>query len=203
MQQLGSLLAECEMSIAIDFNHLNHCVRCYAHIINICSSHVISSMMSVSKQYLSELKVPINPSHTFHDDSDDESDDGNIDTEGNIDELELDGCYNDLGKPELKGWFAGIKRNPLKRACRIICLLRSSDKHREDFRKSIEDGNEQKWFSEKTQSGECLLVQVPKLELLRDVKTRWESVYKMLQCLRQLRPVSLSQRLDSVTAETN
>jgi hypothetical protein len=160
-------------------------------------------MTSVSKRYLSELKVPIDPSRTFHDDSDDELDDGDIDTEGNIDELELDGCYDDLGKPELKGWFAGIKRDPLKRACRIIRLLRSSDKHREDFHKFIEDGNEQKWFSEKTQSGERLSVQVPKLQLLRDVKTRWDSVYKMLQRLRQLRPVSLSQRLDSVTAETN
>jgi hypothetical protein len=46
-------------------------------------------MTSVSKQYLSELKVSIDPSHTFHNDSDDELDDGDIDTEGDIDELEL------------------------------------------------------------------------------------------------------------------
>ena len=59
----------------------------------------------------------------------------------------------------------------------------------------IIDGNERKWFSLKTGNGKCELVKVPKLQPLRDVKTRWDSVYMMLQRLRVLRPVSLSRRL--------
>jgi hypothetical protein len=123
-----------------------------------------------------------------HDDSEYESDGDDIDPDCDINELDLDG-YDGHGDSE---WFAGIKRDPLKRARRIIRLLRSSDQRREGFRKFIRDGNERQWFFEKTESGKRRPVQVPLLQLLRDVKTRWDSVYMMLQRLRLLRLVSLS-----------
>jgi hypothetical protein len=50
MQKLDSLLAEREMGIMVNFGHLKNRVQCYTHIINICSSHVIASVTSVSKQ---------------------------------------------------------------------------------------------------------------------------------------------------------
>ena len=50
---LETLLTACEKSreksheMAIHpFNHLKNCIRCYAHIINLCSSHVILSFSS-------------------------------------------------------------------------------------------------------------------------------------------------------------
>lgn len=202
MEELESLLAEREAFATADFDHLKHRVRCYAHIINICSSHVISSMTSVSKGYLSELKVAVDSNHIDCDDSEDELDGGDIDIgDHHIDELKLGDFYDDHSN--LKEWVAGIKRDPLRRARRIIRLLRSSDQRREGFRKFIQDGNERQWFSEKTQSGKRRIVQVPELQLLRDVKTRWDSVFMMLRRLRVLRPVSSSQRLDGVTVETN
>jgi hypothetical protein len=129
------------------------------------------------------------------DDSEDELDDndGDIDTDYQINELQLGGNYDDHGKANLKEWFAGIKRDPLKCAHKVIHLLRSLDQCREGFCQFIQDVNEQNWFSEKSPSGKRCLVQVPKLQLLRDVKTRWDSVYIMLQCLRILQLVSLSQ----------
>jgi hypothetical protein len=42
----------------------------------------------------------------------------------------------------------------------------------------------------KENDGKRVVVQVPELQPLRDVKTRWDSVYLMLRRLRQLRPVS-------------
>jgi hypothetical protein len=42
------------------------------------------------------------------------------------------------------------------------------------------------------------VVQVPNLGLLRDVKMRWDSVYMMLERLRQLRPVCLCLRSDVI-----
>jgi hypothetical protein len=201
MRQLEFLLAGRETAIGFDFDAIKHRIRCYAHIINICSSHVIASVTSVSKSYLSALKVPFDSNRVFCDDFEDELNDDDIDPNRDVDELELDGCYDGRGDPELIEWFAGLKCDPLKRARRVIRLLRSSDQRREGFREFIKLGNERKWFFEKTQSGK-ISVKVPELQLLRDVKTRWDSVYKMLERLRHLRPVSSSQALsDSALIE--
>jgi hypothetical protein len=142
MKELQSLLDERETSVMVDFEHLKNRVRCYAHIINICSSHVISSMTSVSKRYLSKLKVPIESSPMIRDDSKDESDFDEVDPEYDIDELDLADCYDGCDDSNFEGWVAGIKRDPLGRARRIIRLLHSSNLRREGFRKFIQDGNE-------------------------------------------------------------
>ena len=60
MQELQSLLKKCETASEIDFDPLDHRICCYAHIINICSSHIVASMTPTSKSYLSGLKVPLN-----------------------------------------------------------------------------------------------------------------------------------------------
>jgi len=79
MQALESLLEKCKkVRKPLDFDSLNHRICCYAYIINICSSHIIASVTSTSKSYLSDLKVPVDPNNvTCNDDNDDnESDDG-------------------------------------------------------------------------------------------------------------------------------
>jgi hypothetical protein len=176
------MLAKREMAIQVDFDHLKNRVRCYAHIINICSSHIIASMTSTSKSYLSDLKVPTDSNYATRDDSDGESDDDD-DPDDDI-ALELADCYDDGDR-----WAAGIKCDPLRRARRVVRLLRSSDQRREGFRRFIQDGNQRDWFTTKD-GRKCVIVQVPELQPLRDVKTRWDSVYMMLERLRQLRPVS-------------
>ncbi len=195
MQELQSLLAKCETAIGLDFDHLKHRIWCYAHIINIYSSHIISSMTSVSEQYLSDLKVPADTDHMFCTEDDNDLDDGNIDSDADEDiaELQLDSCYDAHGNADLKEWFAGIKRNPLRHACRVIRLLCSLDLCKQNFHEFIQSGNEQKWFTKLDNNGKCVMVQICKLQLLRDMKTRWDSVYMMLKHLRYLWLVSSSQ----------
>ena len=143
MQELQSLLAKCEMAVGLNFDHLKHCVWCYAHIINICSSHIISSMTSVSKWYLSDLKVPADTDHMFCAEDDDDLDDSDIDSDANenIAKLRLDGCYDAHGDADLKEWFAGIKHDPLRHARRVIHLLHSSDLCKQNFCGFIQSGN--------------------------------------------------------------
>lgn len=197
MRELQGLLAHRETATAVDFNHLNHRVRCYAHIINICTSHIIASVTSTPKSYVSEPGVPTDSESATHDDSDDESDDGDVNPDREITTLELADDYDDKGSSKLKAWFAGIKRDPLRRARRVIRLLRSSDQRREHFREFIQDGNRHRWFTVRGEDGDRVPVHVPELQPLRDVKTRWDSVYLMLQRLRQLRLVSPSRQLNS------
>jgi len=82
MQVLESLLEKHEKhnkaTKPLDFDSLNHRIHCYVHIINICSSHIVASVTSTSKSYLSDLKVPVDPNNVTCDDNDNdnESDDG-------------------------------------------------------------------------------------------------------------------------------
>jgi len=184
MEKLESLLKERE--IVAKFDHLNHRVRCYAHIINICSSHIINSTTSASGQF---------------DDYDGETD-GDFGYDRDIEDWEPALLYDDRADSSIKTWFGGLRRDPLKRARRLIHFFRSSDQRRTDFLKFIVEGNQKEWFYRINKDGKRELANVPAKEFLRDVKTRWDSVYKMLQRLRILRPVSSSQRLD-VPQQTN
>jgi hypothetical protein len=151
---------------------------------------------STSKSYLTDLKTASH--YPVNDDSDNESDDGDIDPRrSNFDDADLPDNYDDEGNSTVESWFANIKRDPVKRARGLIRLLRSSDERRQVFRKFILDGNKSGLFAIKEKDGKRVEVDVPDLELLRDVKTRWDSVYMMLERLRLLRPVRSSRRMDN------
>lgn len=179
MRELQSLLAKREIS-EVDFHPVNHRVRCYAHIINICSSHIIASMASTSTSFLTDSDTG----------SDDESDDSDVNLDDDIEELRLADNYDHNGSAELQRWFKGMKRNPIGRARRVVRLLRVSDQRREGFRAFIEEGNAHDWFTAKDDDGMYVTVKVSVLQPLRDVKTRWDSVYMMVRRLQDLRPVS-------------
>src|SRR5712672_1050201 len=136
MQALESLLEKREKATKpLDFDYLNHRIRCYAHIINICSSHIVASVTSTSKSYLSNLKVPVDPNNVTCDDYDD------FDPDHGIDPAQPAEPIDDRGNSRLERWFSGIKCDPPKCARRLINLLCSSDQCKEGLRKVIEDGN--------------------------------------------------------------
>jgi hypothetical protein len=241
MRTLQSELQSPMRETKIEFDALNNRIRCYAHIINICSSHVIASVTSTTKRHLSNLEVPLDSSFATRDDSDDRPDDDNSNNDsdddsdddlddgsdddapdnGSDDDDFDDGSENDdpddelddgdvnfdrvvaklalakgydiNGNPQLRRWLRGIQRDPLGRARKVVRLLRSSDQRREGLRDFIETGNQHGLFFLTDRDGNRKIIKVPRLELLRDVKTRWDSVFLMLQRLRQLRPVSPSQ----------
>jgi hypothetical protein len=199
MRKLQSLLGERETAVTkVDFDHLNHRIRCYAHIINICSSHIIASVTSTSKSYLSDLEAPVHLDYVAcggpsDDESDDEQGDDDYDPGHDIGNIEPAGCFDARGDAELARWFAGFKRDPLRCAQRLVQFLHSSDQCREGLCKFIEDGNSRGWFTGKDGDGSRITLRIPQLQLLRDVKTQWDSVYMMLEHLRQLRPVGSSQ----------
>ena len=206
MEELELLLLERENATEVGFGHLENRVRCYAHIINICSSHIVASMTSTSKSYLANLRVPVGSNHVACDSDDDDFDtdddfdaDDDFGSDHGIKLSRVAESFDNQEDPELKEWFSGIERDPLRRARRLVNFFRASDQRKEGLRQAIKKGNESNKFIGTDEKGKPVVIKLPELELLKDVKTRWDSVYMMVERLRQLRPVRLSCRSDVIT----
>jgi hypothetical protein len=88
---------------------------------------------------------------------------------------------------EERAWFSGMKCDPVKRACTVVCILHSSDQRKQDFKEVIKNRNKSEWF----RGVDSSVIVVPDLEPLHDVKTRWDFTYAMIEHLVALRPVSI------------
>lgn len=88
-------------------------------------------------------------------------------------------------------WKEAAFKKPLTRLRALVRALRASGQRREAFQACIREGNQNAHFvdPEAREGGERKVVQVPELALLRDVDTRWDSVYHMISRARILRPV--------------
>jgi len=75
---------------------------------------------------------------------------------------------------------------PVVLACSVVNAIRASGSRREAFARVIKDGNAEQWFK---QGDPLKIVKLKHLELLRSVRTRWDSVFYMLNRLCELRPV--------------
>ena len=76
-----------------------------------------------------------------------------------------------------------IMSNPIARTRSAVKVIRGSGQHREAFDEVITNGNAKGWFK---QGEPPIIVQVKPLQLLQDVRTRWDSVYHMLKRLREM-----------------
>jgi hypothetical protein len=128
------------------------------------------------------------------DDDNDDDDDGDDDDDipfprrarQHIPRLKLQKIKLDGLSAEEVAWFSNIKRDPIKRARRVIRILRSSDQRKRQFKQVIKNGNDSGWFRDANSS----TIKVPDVEPLRDVKTRWDSTFMMIERLLVLQPVS-------------
>ena len=87
--------------------------------------------------------------------------------------------------PERQTFQEAIKRDPIALGRAVVRSIRASGQRRDHFNTVILAGNLNKHFS----IGDRVGVVVPPLQLLRDVKTRWDSVFHMINRLRIMRPV--------------
>ena len=80
-------------------------------------------------------------------------------------------------------------REPIALGRDVVRTIRASNARRESFDTVIENGNRKHLFMKGEPPRPVI---VKKLELLRSVSTRWDSVYQMLRRLRELQPVSIT-----------
>ena len=86
---------------------------------------------------------------------------------------------------ELEEYDKDKIRNPVALASEVVRSIRGSGAHRERFAEVIETGNAKGYFEV---GGK--VVQLEERQLLRYVRTQWDSCYLMLSRLREMRPVS-------------
>lgn len=202
MRELEALLKHRDTDF--EFHHLNNRIRCFPHIINISVSHIIALCTRVSKEYLDSLRSEDDDDRSSFDieNDDDDDDDGGDDDDDDDDDDDSDDDditprrirhirlknfdLSELSAEE-RAWFSGMKRDPIKRARMVVRILHSSDQRKRDFKEVINNGNKSGWF----RGVDSSVVVVPNLEPLRDVKTRWDSTYAMIERLVRLRPVSI------------
>jgi hypothetical protein len=91
-----------------------------------------------------------------------------------------------------------VEPRPVPKARSAVRAIRASGMRRDEFNAVIKDGNERGWFR---QGSPPRVIQVKPLQLLRDVRTRWDSMYPMLQRLREMRPVRHCTPLNVISAK--
>jgi hypothetical protein len=165
----------------IKFDRNDNRIGCFPHIINICVSHIVSSLTKVEDMGEEEF---VEDSGEEDVDEDDEED-----NDGYIGDLSND-IGDHIGKEkfdaneELFLWLENVKRNPVKRAHAVVSKVRSSGQRREQLSATIKTGNASGLFQDDGKN-----VKVKDLQLIKDVKHRWDSLYLMISRLRELRPV--------------
>ncbi|KAH9012216.1 hypothetical protein EDB83DRAFT_2321967 [Lactarius deliciosus] len=163
MKELENLLAtKCDVA----FNHLNNRIMCYPHIINVCTTHIVATSTQVSRKYLDSNSL----------DGDDDDDFDPIYSRPHTGP-ELDEEFIALQLPERQAWLRSLKSNPVKHVADIVCYICALDARKQTFtgivRLCTKDDPE--------------LCQAKPLELIQHVKTRWDSVYLMLEHFHFLR----------------
>jgi hypothetical protein len=86
---------------------------------------------------------------------------------------------------EVQDFTAAVKRDPIALGRVVVRTIRASGQRRAKFTEVIQHGNLTKHFF----LGDRVEIIVPDLQLIHDVRTRWDSIYFMIRRLRVLRPV--------------
>jgi hypothetical protein len=145
----------------VSFNAKECRIQCFPHVINTCVKHTIQALNNGV-----DADTQADESDGNHDGDDDGGGGGG----------DKGGTNKDEGGEDLLNKVRGLIRN-----------IRSSGQKMERFTNVIKGGNQFGWW--KDENGNTISIE-PK-QLLRDVKTRWDSLYQMLIRLWEFRQVIL------------
>ena len=179
IQSLGDLHTAELPDVAFDPKECR--IQCFPHIINTCVQHTIKALNN-------GIDTDIDDSDEAENDSEPE---GNDDEESENDSEESDGEGSDdngngnTGAAD-KGNIA-IHADLLNKIRALVKGIRASGQRQEHFNNVIQGGNQYGWWKD----GEGKSIIINPRQLLRDVRTRWDSTYQMLVRVRELRQVSL------------
>jgi hypothetical protein len=132
------------------FDAIEHRIRCFPHIVNICVQHMIERYTSADFS--------------------------------NVPDSWIQGS-NLVRKAE---YLEALLRDPVECSRDTVRSVQSSGQRRKNFRTTIENGNANGSFADATN----VVIKLPTQQLLRDMKTCWDSTYFMIKRVHVLRQVS-------------
>ena len=105
-----------------------------------------------------------------------------------------DAIINQVTDANNSPWKKAARKKTLSRLHALIRAIHGSGKRREEFYETIHEGNSKKHFinPEAATNAPQEPIHVPKLALLHNVLTRWDSVYHMIARTCSLCPVTFS-----------
>jgi hypothetical protein len=93
----------------------------------------------------------------------------------------------DLCSRRVVSGLSNLTRDPIAIGRSAVNAIRASCTRRDAFKDIVASGNEKGWWGKQGEPPEN--VNLPQLDLLRIVPTRWDSAFLMLNRLREMRPV--------------
>src|ERR1700689_1268029 len=178
MQELANLLKK----QGITFDPKDNRIRCYPHIINICVSHIVTSLMKIDTSDFDDVEEE-NSNMAGQDEVQEEEEDGGYmgAEDGEVDHIRsAEYLHNE-------DWFEKVKRDPVKRARTLVRTIRSSGQRRDKLMHTIKIGNETQSFKDEKEQP----ITIREVQLIRDVKHCWDSLFSMISRLIELRQVGL------------
>ena len=171
-------------------------IQCFPHVINTCVQHTIKALNN-------GVDTDINDDEGTTSDNDDDkrssvegsnesddSDEGSSDEKSNSERSNDGGATGGGGSgedSEKDAPTSGVPGDPINKIRALVRGIRASGQRQEQFTNVILGGNQYGWW--KDGQGQAMLIK--QKQLLRDVRTRWDSTYQMLVRVREPRQVSL------------
>ena len=148
---------------------------CFPHVINIAVKSGLSLLTKMPKK-----KKTKDSERTGWESEDKDDDEGST----------ADGCGREFSSDWL--YNAALEADPIAHCRKLVSNCCASGQRREDLQATITDANKARLFG-KDDKG--ISIQLPSLQLLRDVDTRWSSIYLMLERVLDLYPVRFCKYL--------
>ena len=187
MKELQKLLEARE----IPFDAGDTRLSCFPHVVNLATQCILQSLtntdlMGETDIFEDDDDEDVGARAGNGEDSEDSSDDENDDDDDDGGNSDDDDDDDDDAGPR-KGattYQDACVSDPITLCRKIARTVRSSGQRRDEFDELIMKGNTRGWFKV---SGES--VQVPLLQLLLDIKIRWDSTFNMIKRFIELQPV--------------
>lgn len=166
--ELAVLLAQRD----IPFDAKDRRVLCFPHVINLTSQCVTATFTKPKRR---------KKDTSNNDDDDEEDEESDEDADLDADAFPYDSFRDPPPAPSAAELVVRQRRrDPVRVVRKKVRFVRASGQRRDHLQRIIRDGNEAGIF------------QLPQLQPLLDVRTRWDATHRMMKRHRQLRQVSNS-----------